>query len=135
MLLTDEIGGQTYPLGEMRLDKPFITVRELIAARVNLELEAHNAVNVSPSDAPNISSRELLLNGADKALRSSLFRACFNGETWARDQMIEAAVKGFLRNRFFILSDRRQVEHLDERLDLDTTGEVTFLQLTQLQGG
>jgi hypothetical protein len=48
--------------------------------------------------------------------------------------MIEAAEQGFLRNRFFILLDR-QAEHLDDQLELDKTGEVTFLLLTPLQGG
>jgi hypothetical protein len=38
-------------------------------------------------------------------------------------------------NRFFILLDDRQAEHLDDELKLDQTGNVTFLQLTPLQGG
>ncbi len=84
---------------------------------------------------PDVSSRELQLNGADKALRPSMFHACRAGESLARDRMIEAAEQGFLRNRFFILLDDRQAEHLDDQLELDKTGEVTFLQLTPLQGG
>lgn len=40
MLLTDEIGGEVYSVGEVRLSKPVITVRELIGVRVDLELEA-----------------------------------------------------------------------------------------------
>jgi hypothetical protein len=52
-----------------------------------------------------------------------------------RDRMVEAAEQGFLRNRFFILLDDRQAEHLDDQLELDRTGNVTFLQLTPLQGG
>jgi hypothetical protein len=125
MLLTDEIGGEVYSVGEVRLHKPVITVRELIAARVDLELEAHQGV----------SSRELQLNGTEKALRPSLFHACRGGEWLARDRMMEAAEQGFLRNRFFILLDDRQAEHLDDQLELDKTGEVTFLLLTPLQGG
>jgi hypothetical protein len=84
---------------------------------------------------PNVSSLELQLNGADKVLRPSLFRACGGGESPARDRMIEAAEQGFLRNRFFILLDDRQAEHLDDKVELDKTGEVTFLLLTPLQGG
>ena len=34
MLLTDEIGGEVYSVGEVRLHKPVITVRELIGVRV-----------------------------------------------------------------------------------------------------
>jgi hypothetical protein len=137
MLLTDEIGGEVYSVGEVRLQKPVITVRELIAARVDLELEAHHdrEADVRRRAMPDISGRELKLNGAEKALRPSLFRTCGAGESPARDRLIEVAEQGFLRNRFFILLDDRQAEHLDDQLELDKTGTVTFLQLTPLQGG
>ena len=137
MLLTDEIGGKIYSVGEMRSHKPVISVRELIAARVDLELEAHRdrEAEVRSRVSPEVSSRELQLNGAEKALRPSLFHACRAGEAVARDRLIEAAEQGFLRNRFFILLDDRQAEHLDDELHLDKTGQVTFLQLTPLQGG
>ena len=138
MLLTDEIGGEIYPVGEVRFHKPVITVRELIGVRVDLELEAHRereAIVRNRAMPGGISGRELQLNGADKALRPSMFLACRNGESPARDRIIEAAEQGFLRNRFFILLDDRQAEQLDEQLELDKTGNVTFLQLTPLQGG
>jgi hypothetical protein len=137
MLLTDEIGGEVYSVGEVRLHKPVITVRELIEVRVDLELEAHRdrEAEARSRAMPGISARELQLNGADKALRPGIFRACGAGESPARDQMIEAAEQGFLRNRFFVLLDDRQAEHLDDQLELDKTGEVTFLLLTPLQGG
>jgi hypothetical protein len=137
MLLTDEIGGEVYSLGEVRFHKPVITVRELIGVRVDLELEAHREreAEIRSRAMPEISSRELQLNGAEKALRPSMFLACGGGESLARDRMIEAAEQGFLRNRFFILLDDRQAEHLDDQLELDNTGKVTFLLLTPLQGG
>jgi hypothetical protein len=137
MLLTDEIGGKVYSVGEVRLAKPVITVRELIGVRVDLELEAHHdrEADVRSRAMPGISNQELQLNGANKALRPSLFRACGGGDSPARDKMIEAAEQGFLRNRFFILLDDRQAERLDDEVELDKTGEVTFLLLTPLQGG
>jgi hypothetical protein len=137
MLLTDEIGGTVYSVGEVRLHKPVITVRELIGARVDLELEADRdrKAEVRRRAMQGVSSRELQLNGAEKALRPSLFQACRGGDSRARDRLIEAAEQGFLRNRFFILLDDRQAEHLDDKLELDKTGKVTFLMLTPLQGG
>jgi hypothetical protein len=137
MLLTDEIGGEVYSVGEVRLHKPVITVRELIGVRVDLELEANRdrEAEIRQRTMPGLSSRELQLNGVEKALRPSLFRACAGGDSPARDRMIEAAEQGFLRNRFFILLDDRQAENLDDELELDRTGTVTFLQLTPLQGG
>jgi hypothetical protein len=137
MFLTDEIGGEVYSVGEVRFHKPVITVRELIGVRVDLELEAHREreADVRNRAMPGISSRELQLNGAEKALRPSIFHMCRSGDPLARDRLIEAAEQGFLRNRFFILLDDRQAEHLDDQLELDRTGQVTFLQLTPLQGG
>ena len=137
MFLTDEIGGEVYSVGEVRFHKPVITVRELIGVRVDLELEAHRdrEADARRRAMPGVSSRELQLNGAEKALRPSIFFACRGGESPARDRMIEAAEQGFLRNRFFILLDDRQAEHLDDQLELDKTGKVTFLQLIPLQGG
>jgi len=137
MLLTDEIGGEVYSVGEVHLHKPVITVRELIGVRVDLELEAHRErkADVRSRAMPGVSSRELQLNGVEKALRPSLFHACRGGESLERDRLIEAAEQGFLSNRFFILLDDRQAEHLDDELELDKTGQVTFLQLTPLQGG
>lgn len=137
MFLTDEIGGKTYDVGELRFPKPIITVRELIGVRVDLELEAQRdrEADARKRAMPGISGRELRLNGPEKVLRPSVFQACRNGEPLARDRMIEAAEQGFLRNRFFILLDDRQAEHLDDQLELDKTGNVTFLLLTPLQGG
>lgn len=136
MLLTDQIGGEVYSVGEVRYHKPVITVRELIGVRVDLELEAHHdrEADVRSRAMPGVSDLELQLNGAEKALRPSVFFAC-RGESLARDRMIEAAEQGFLRNRFFILLDDRQAEHLDDQLELDKTGTVTFLRLIPLQGG
>ncbi len=137
MLLADEIGGEVYSMGEVRLLKPVITVRELIGVRIDLELEAEREreADIRRRAMPGISSRELQLNGAEKALRPSLFFARCDGRSATRDRMIEAAEQGFLRNRFFILLDDRQAELLDEQLDLEQTGKVTFLQLIPLQGG
>jgi hypothetical protein len=137
MLLTDEIGGEVYSVGEVRLHKPVITVRELIGVRVDLELETQRdrENEVRSRAMPDISGRELQLNGAEKALRPSIFLACRGGESVARDRLVEAAEQAFLRNRFFILLDDRQAEHLDDQIVLDRTGTVTFLQLTPLQGG
>ena len=138
MLLTDEIGGEVYSVGEVRLHKPVITVRELIGVRVDLELEAHRdtrrpmfatgccrtyrAANCNSTARKGIASEHVSARAAAERLP-------------ARDRMIEAAEQGFLRNRFFILLDDRQAEHLDDELELDKTGNVTFLQLTPLQGG
>ena len=137
MLLTDEIGGEVYSVGEVHLHKPVITVRELIGVRVDLEIEAHCAreADIRGRVSPDISSVELQLNGEDKASRPSIFHTNRTGEVPARDRMIKAAEQGFLRNRFFILLDDRQAEHLDDQVELDNTGNATFLQLTPLQGG
>lgn len=45
------------------------------------------------------------------------------------------ALAAFERNGFLVLVGERQVEDLDERLDLRSDPEVTFLRLVPLAGG
>ncbi|MEU4560040.1 hypothetical protein AB0F72_16790 [Actinoplanes sp. NPDC023936] len=46
-----------------------------------------------------------------------------------------SAVEAFSRNSFVVLVGNRQIEDLDERLDLSDGAEVTFLRLVPLAGG
>ena len=137
MFLTDEIGGEVYAVGEVSFHKPVITVRELIGVRVDLECEAHRerTAEARRRAMPGISNHERILNGAEKTLRPSLFHCRDGREAPARETMIRSAEQGFVCGSFFILLDNRQAEHLDDQLELGKTGEVTFLQLTPLQGG
>ena len=51
------------------------------------------------------------------------------------DRAVATALKGFQSNAYFVLADDRQVDALDDMLDLDALDAVTFVRLTGLKGG
>ena len=103
-----------------------ISVRELIRSRVYQEVTEYNATLperfrglVRPTDA------EVLLNGYH--LR--------NPRTIDWERQYELALKAFDTNGFVILVDDRQLEALDEEIDLRHDSKITFLRLVPLVGG
>jgi hypothetical protein len=109
-----------------------VTVEELIRSRVYQEVQDYNQQKpekfrglVRPTDA------EEQLNGFKlKTVRQVDWK-----------QQFEAAKRAFEKNQVLILVDNRQVERLDETIDLrpgtaeSSATAVTFLKLTPLVGG
>lgn len=103
-----------------------ISVGELISLRVREEVARYNAAParrfqglVKPTDA------EAELNGyrMDKPRRLD----------WERQA--RTALDAFGRNGFIVLIGDRQVESLDEEVDLDADPLVAFVRLVPLVGG
>ena len=129
-ILFDEHLGQVHPAGEIRFPRPKASVRELIRARVELEVERQreNAVVAGPVEAA--------LNRRSGVSRfAAMFLRTDAREGGHIEALVEEAEQGFARGRYFILLDDRQAESLDDEIDLDRTGEATFLLITPLQGG
>ncbi|MGW7526136.1 hypothetical protein [Streptomyces sp. NPDC054783] len=116
------------PLGEWEVaglpDR--MTVRELIGLRVQEEVARYNARPgtrfnglVRPADA------ETELNGY--RLREP------RRIDWERQA--EIAERAFLANGFFVLAGDRQVEDLDEVVDLTVDPGLVFIKLVALVGG
>lgn len=116
------------PTGSLTLsDIPSqITLRDLIRTRVREEVAAYNSsprrefrTLVQPTDA------EVTLNGyrLEKPRRLD----------W--QEQADTAEQAFLRNGFFVLVGDRQVEDLDEELELDADTDIRFVKLTPLVGG
>jgi hypothetical protein len=114
---------------EFTLDVPAerITVRELIRARVYGEVRDFNLSHpeyfrglVQPSDA------ERTLNG---------FKVR-QGRRIDPEKQFEKAIEAFYRNGFLVLVDDRQVDELEEEIEVrPETTTVTFLKLVPLVGG
>ncbi|WP_117212694.1 hypothetical protein [Allorhizocola rhizosphaerae] len=51
------------------------------------------------------------------------------------ERQFALAVQAFSRNGFIVLVDDRQVEELDDVIDLRMGTEITFLELVPLVGG
>ncbi|POX45281.1 hypothetical protein [Streptomyces sp. Ru72] len=103
-----------------------MTVRELIRLRVREEVARHNTRPshrfnglVRPDDA------ETELNGY--RLREP------RRIDWERQA--EIAERAFLANGFFVLVADRQVEDLDEAVDLTADPDLVFIKLVALVGG
>lgn len=103
-----------------------ITVRELITLRVREEVEAYNREHsglfrglVRPTEA------EQTLNG---------FRLT-PGRLLDGSHQAQIALDAFSANGFVLLVNNRQVDSLDDEIDLVNAPTVTFLKLVQLVGG
>jgi hypothetical protein len=103
-----------------------ITIRDLIRQRVWHEVEEYNRRKpetfrglVQPTDS------ERTLNG----YRLKQPRAI------DADTQLRKAIDAFQRNQIIMLVDDRQVESLDEAIDLRQHTRVSFLRLTPLVGG
>jgi hypothetical protein len=110
-----------------RLDLPErTTLRDLIRTRVREEVASHNLAPrghfnglVRPVDA------EETLNGYRLAEPRLL--------DW--QEQARVAEEAFSHNGFFVIVGDRQVEDLDDELDLTADTEIRFLRLTPLVGG
>ncbi|WP_119726798.1 hypothetical protein [Thermomonospora amylolytica] len=96
-----------------------MTLRELIRLRVREEVACHNA---DPSRAFTglVRPRDAVPGG----------RRFVDWEKQA-----DLAERAFESNGFFVLSADRQLEDLDEEVDLTTDPELTFIKLVPLVGG
>jgi hypothetical protein len=103
-----------------------VTARELIRRRVYEEVQEYNLSTpeyfrglVQPTNA------EQVLNGYKLRERHRI--------NW--EEQYDRAVEAFERNGFFMLVDDRQVESLDEEIELKVGTEVSFVKLVPLVGG
>jgi hypothetical protein len=103
-----------------------ITVRDLIRARVYREVHDYNLDQpeyfrglVQPSDA------ERSLNGFKMRKRRRI----------DPKRQFELAKKAFYSNGFILLVDDRQVDELEEEIEIRSDTTVTFLKLVPLVGG
>jgi hypothetical protein len=113
---------------EFTLDVPVerITIRELIRTRVYQEVRDYNLRQpeyfrglVQPTDA------ERTLNGFKVRQRRKL----------DPEKQFERAIKSFYRNGFLVLVNDRQVDDLEEEIEIRPDTTVTFLKLVPLVGG
>jgi len=103
-----------------------ITVRELIRTRVANEVRDYNLSQpeyfrglVQPTDA------ERSLNGFRMRKRRRI----------DPEKQFELAIKAFFANGFIVLVNDRQVDELEEEIEIRPDTTVTFLKLVPLVGG
>lgn len=111
---------------QLEIAQETLTVRELIAQRVQQEVAAYNARQSGVFNGlvqPTASER--VLNG---------FRLRQPKPIDVEEQLYRA-LEGFLQNGYFVLVNDRQVETLDEEVWLGAGAMASFIKLTPLVGG
>ncbi|MEP3845979.1 MAG: hypothetical protein ABJM43_11635 [Paracoccaceae bacterium] len=108
----------------LKLTSYRLTARELISERVQAECDErllNDAGVLSRLIQPG--PKEAALNGKKQSVFANPKR------------QISVALSAFENNGFVLLVDDRQVETLDEEIELSASSVVTFLKLTPLVGG
>ncbi len=118
--------GEAWPEWSLEVLTERITVRELIRSRVYQEVQDFNVKQpqrfrglVQPTDA------EATLNGYQLRTPRVI--------DWK--SQFEKAITAFNKHQILILLNDRQVESLDEEIEVKPGSTATFLRLTMLVGG
>ena len=118
--------GEAYHELMLSFTAPKITVRELIAERVRMEVDQYNN-----------SAQDYL----HTLVRPSEAEETINGYRFKERRFVDAekqvaiALQAFETNGYFLLIDDKQVETLNEEIELQQDMVVSFVKLTQLVGG
>jgi hypothetical protein len=136
--VNDEFSGIASDFARIDFARPTITVRDLIHERVRLELERIEALRKIGSYALTPTPEEQRLNAACRP--SQLADAMLGDDDAGPDvskgqRQMRAAEEAFEQGRYYVLLDDRQVEDLDQVIDLASVKQATFLLLTPLRGG
>lgn len=127
MTITDEsVSGQVRDSWLLTGLPDQVTIREIIRTRVREEVARFNLADRSVfSGLVQPTETEIVANGYRLTRQRKL--------DWERQA--EIAEGSFLANGFFVLVDDRQVESLDDLVDLRRDPKVSFVKLVQLVGG
>lgn len=124
LTITDETAsGKLLQEIALRFSQEYITVRELITARIKNEVERYNNdVSTYKKGLVQPSDLEERLNNKKRP------KVDIEKQTYV-------ALDAFNKNAFFILIDDEQVESLDQKFLVDETAKISFIKLTPLVGG
>jgi hypothetical protein len=125
-VIDQRVGGREADAITLTGLEPRTTLRDLIRTRVREEVAQYNA---GPTERFNGLVRPV---GAEEDINGYRLPQPrrLNWEEQAR-----VAEEAFQRNGFFVLVGDRQVDDMDEELELTADTEIRFLRLTPLAGG
>jgi hypothetical protein len=118
--------GEVIAENSMQFSVKFITVKELIKARVEQEAEVYNtATNGEFNGLVQPNESEKMLNG---------FRMS-SGKRVDSDRQVKVAIRAFQSNEFFLLVNDQQLTELEDIILVTPNTVVSFLKLVPLVGG
>ena len=122
----DSVSGATGTRRSFRFSRATMTLRDLLRERIEAEVSEFNRHRpkvfeglVQPEES------ERLLNG---------YAVKRDGPIDSEEQFRRACT-AFERNGFLVIAGGRQVESLDEEIDLASAGDLEFFKLMPLMGG
>ena len=107
----------------LQFDNEYITVKELISARVRGEVEKYK------NNAASYKGALVAPTNLEQRLNK---KSLPNIDV---EKQVYIALDAFMNNGFFILVDDEQVEELDQKFLVDDSTKVSFIKLTPLVGG
>jgi len=125
--ITDEsLTGDILNYIEVKIKNEIVTVKEIIAARVEAEVEAYN------DKVPDYFKGLIRPSDAEKTLNGFKLK---NKRKIDAEKQVYIAYQAFENNGFLVLIDEQQAESLEQQVLLEKTSSVSFLKLTPLIGG
>lgn len=120
------IGGVGVNQINLSFENDLITVKDLIIRRVRKEVEIYNRKVATPYTGLVVPDKiERVLN---KKINSNKNWVDFEKQSYV-------ALDGFTKNQYFVIINDKQVENLEEEINLALVKEVEFIKLTPLVGG
>jgi hypothetical protein len=133
ILIRDETpGAPSFHEWSLEVLTEHLTVRELIRSRVYQEVQDFNQMVAKKRGETN--EYRGLIQPTDSERTLNGYRLKTSRQIDWHEQL-NRAINAFESNQVLVLINDRQVESLDEEIDIKPTTEVTFLKLTLLVGG
>lgn len=128
LLIRDEtIQGTYVQERQLAMETEYVSVREIVAVRVILEVEAYN------HKADSTLSSFIQLRFAERFLKQTNHKE--KRREIDAEKQVYIALDAFHSNAYFILINSVQAESLDQLVQINPQTVVSFLQLTPLVGG
>lgn len=125
LIIKDEaISGKVLHEISIKFENEYITVKELIAKRIEKEVERYQ------NDLSSYTTKGLVL---PTDLEKRLYKK--SSRSIDVEKQIYVALEAFKNNGFFILIDDEQVDQLEQKFLVDKSTHVSFIKLTPLVGG
>lgn len=119
-------GGGSINEIDLQIEASEITVKDLIISRVKREVDIYNTRMEKPYSGLVIPDKiEEFLNRKKAGDRRSV----------DFEKQAYEALAGFQNNQFFVIINDKQVDDLEQKIDVPSIKEVEFIKLTPLVGG
>ena len=135
LIIKDEaVSGKVLHEISLQFENEYITVEELIAKRIEMEVERYE------NDIIKYQKKGLVWpTDIERRLNNKSFDSkSLNNKKLKRidvEKQIYVALDAFKKNGFFILIDDEQVDELSQKFLVDESTTVSFVKLTPLVGG